>query len=261
MRKIHAIAVAVPLFLSCWLPATAQNSPRSPDRDARRLFQRFIEDAVVTPGGWVEGQFIYRNLPGSNDLYTLGPLIAFRAGNDVEAGIRFGYENFDAGQGPDGSGFSDIDLYGKYLFPGGDTRMALGALLKVPTADEEKRLGTGKPDLELFGAWRANLAGVTLTANAGVRFNGDPDAPLPSSDDSVLLGAGLILPVTPATSFLIEWSFETERVDNGESDSRLTPGFQMMFRGGRGGLRGALGLPLSDGAPDYELIFGMFFAY
>jgi hypothetical protein len=34
-----------------------------------------------------------------------------------------------------------------------------------------------------------------------------------------------------------------------------------MFHGGRGGFRGALAVPLSDGAPDYEALIGLFFTY
>lgn len=261
MRKSRAVLVVVPLVLACCVVASAQSSPPPTDRDTRRLFQRFAQDAVVVPGGWLEGQFSYRNLPDNSDLYNLDALIAFQVGSIVEAGIRVGYVNLDAPQPPDGAGLSDIDLYGKYVFPGGRNRLALGGLLKLPTADEDKHLGTGKRDLEAFGAWRGNFEGVTLTANAGIRFNGNPDDPALSSKDSALLGAGLILPLSPATTFLVEWSFETNRYAGFSNDSRLTPAFQMMFRDGKGGLRGGLALPLSDGAPDWQVIFGAFYTY
>jgi hypothetical protein len=261
MRGIRDVFAVISVVLACLGTAAAQGSPPTSDRDTRRLFQRFIEDAVVVPGGWVEGQFSYRNLPDDDDLYNLDALIAFYAGTNVEAGLRFGYVNFDASPGPDGSGLSDIDLYGKYVFPGGRNRLALGGLVKLPTADEDKGLGTGEPDLEAFGAWRGNFEGVTVAANAGIRLNGNPDSQTRSSKDSALVGAGLILPVTPASSIVIEWSFETKRFEGDSNDSRLTPGFQMMFRGGKGGLRAAVGLPLSDGAPDYQVIFGVYFTY
>jgi len=261
MSRLRMIVVGVSLLLSGWLPVAAQNTQTPSGRDTRRLFQRFAQDAVVIPGGWLEGQFDYSNLPNNNDLYNLDALIAFSAGKYIEAGLRFGFSSLDASQGPDGSGFGDIDLYGKYVFPGGINRLALGGLLKVPTADEEKNLGTGSPDLQAFGAWRANFEAVTVTANAGISFNGSTDSPLPPSEDSVLLGAGILLPLTPATTFVLEWSFETEQVKGGDNDSRLTPGIQSMFRGGKGGLRGAIGIPLSDGAPDWQLIFGAFYTY
>ncbi|HET6277548.1 MAG TPA: hypothetical protein VFG08_02075 [Candidatus Polarisedimenticolia bacterium] len=261
MRALRHVFVVLPVVLACLANAAAQSSAPPTDRDTRRLFQRFIEDAVVAPGGWVEGQFSYRNLPDDDDLYNLDALIAFHAGTNVEAGLRFGYVNLDAAPGPDGSGLSDVDLYGKYVFPGGRNRLALGGLLKLPTADEDEGLGTGKPDLEAFGAWRGNYEGVTVTANAGIRLNGNPDSQTQSSEDSALVGAGLILPVTPASSIVIEWSLETRRFEGDSNDSRLTPGFQKMFRGGTGGLRGAVAIPLSDAAPDYQVIFGVFFTY
>lgn len=257
----RAALVVVPLILTCWGAVLAQSAPAPTDRDTRRLIQRFAQDAVVVPGGWLEGQFDYRNLPDNSDRYDLDALIAFHAGSNVEAGMQFGYANLNAPQPPDGSGFSDIDIYGKYVFPGGRNRVALGGLLKIPTADENKGLGTGKRDLEAFGAWRGNFEGVTLTANLGVRFNGNPDNPALTSKDSALLGAAILLPLSPASTFLVEWSFETSRFEGYSNDSQLTPAFQMMFRGGKGGLRGGLAIPLSDGAPDWQAIFGAFYTY
>ena len=260
MRGQRAVLICGVLMLGA---AQAAAQPYyGTDRGSRRLIQRFIEDAVIIPGGWIEGQFYYQNLPGDRDRFYAGPLIAFRPANDIEAGLRFGFISLDNDQGPDGSGISDIDLYAKYRLPGGgESRVAVGALLKLPTADEEDFLGTGEIDVELFAAWRADLEAVTLTANAGFRFNGDTDPPLPATDDSVLLGAGILLPATENLTVVIEGSFESERLDGAENDARLTLGVQTLGRGGRGGFRGALALPFGDGAPDYELLFGAVFTY
>ena len=234
----------------------------SEDRDARRLLQRFVEDAAIIPGAWVEGLYVYQNQPGSNSSHFIGPLIAFRVVPNVEAGIRFGFLKQGSDTMPDGSGLSDIDLYAKYRLPGtGRGRAAIGALFKAPTGDEEKGLGTGKADIEIFGAWRADLEAVTLTANAGVRFNGNPDSPLEESEDSILLGAAILLPARSNLTFLIEATFESERTEGGESDARLTLGAQGFGLGRGSGLRGGLSIPLRDGAPDYELIFGAAFVY
>ena len=100
---------------------------------------------------------------------------------------------------------------------------------------------------------------MSLTANGGVRINGDP--PAGSGDDSVLFGGGILLPTSPNITFVIEGTFESERIEGADNDARLTVGFQSIWRSGRGGFRGAVGLPLSDSAPDYEILFGVFSSY
>jgi hypothetical protein len=241
---------------------TSPPAPSAPgNRDARRLFQRFAEDAAIVPGGWTEGQLIYTDLGDGDNNQLLAALIAFRVTDQVEAGLRLGYERQAADPGPDGSGLSDIDLYGKYRLHGGASRCALGGLLKVPTGHEEEGLGTGKTDVEGFAACRADLPAVSVTGNVGLRYNGNPDDPLPSSDASVLAGAGLLLPAGAKMTFVIEATYESQRLDGAGSDARLTLGWQGVARAPGFGFRGALALPLSDGAPDFQLFFGAVYLY
>lgn len=244
-------------------PIAAQTaaSPAPADRDARRLLQRFVEDAAIVPGGWVEGQFNYANLPDDNDRWSLGGLLAFKVTEQMEAGLRLGYLSVDADPQPEGSGLSDIDLYAKYRFHGGAGRCALGGLIKAPTADEQEGIGTGKVDVEGFYACRADLQSVTLAGNLGARYNGDPDPPLPPANASVLAGGALLLPVGAQITFLIEATYESERLDGAGSDARLTFGFQGVAESPGFGFRGGVGLPLSEGAPDYEVLFGAVYLY
>ncbi len=230
------------------------------DRNDRRLFQRFVEDAAVSPGGWVEVQYRYDNLPAGSQHF-LGPLVAFKIVNDVEGGLRFGWQDVNPDSGSNESGLSDVDLYAKYRFPGGRARTAMGALVKLPAADETKGLGTGAKDVELFGAWRADLEAVSITANAGLRFNGNPRAPLPQADNSFQLGGAILLPASPRLTFVIEATYETRRFAGAASDARLTLGVQSRGPKGHGGIRGAVAVPLSDGAPDYQVIAGAFLIY
>ena len=263
--RLRAAAILASLILAS-APVSAQTVSRGPssmgvDQSDRRLFQRFIEDAAVVPGGWVEGQLYYQNLPDDSDRQFIGPLIAFKISDEIEAGLRFGFLRVDDDSGPDGSGLSDIDLYAKYRFPAWRGRAALGALLKLASGDEEDGLGTGEEDLEFFAAWRGDLEAVTLTANVGVRFNGNPDPPVPRTEDSFLFGGAVILPASSRLSFVIEASYESERFKNAEPDARLTLGFQRLKGDPGGGFRAAFAIPLSDGAPDYELIGGAIFVY
>jgi hypothetical protein len=259
---IAVLILAAPGALAMAQPVAgaARPAPAS-DRSSRRLFQRFVEDAVVSSGGWIEGQYRYQNLSDGSTHYA-GPLIAFKMVNNVEAGLRFGFLDVRPEGGPNGSGLSDIDLFAKYRLKGaGRGRFALGTLVKVPVADETEGLGTGRSDLELFAAYRADLDAVSLVANAGFRHNGDPKAPLPSTEDSLLMGVGLLLPATSRLTFVIEGTYESERFKGAPNDARLTVGMQSMGEQRHGGFRGALAIPLSDGAPDYEVLAGAFFVY
>jgi hypothetical protein len=233
----------------------------SSDRDGRRLFQRFAEDAAVVPGGWMEGQYVYDNLPDGT-RHFLGPLVAFKLVENVEAGLRFGFLDVNPDSGGGGSGMSDIDLYAKFRLPtAGRQRVAFGALVKAPTADDRKALGTGATDVELFGAWRADLEGVSLVANVGARFNGDPSGPFPPAEDSVLVGGAIVMPATRRLSLVVEGTYESKRFKGADSDGRLTVGLQSYGPGHQGGFRGAVAFPLTDGAPDYQVILGAFFTY
>src|ERR1051325_5406626 len=149
-------------------PPLVQPRKMTGDRNDRRLLVRFVEDAAISTGGGVELQYRYDNLSDGN-RHFLGPNVAFKIVNDVEAGLRFGWEDVNPDSGSNGSGLSDVDLYAKYRFPGGRPRTAGGAL--------------------------------------------------------------------------------------------RTLGFQWRTRKGRGGLRGGVSFPLSDGAPDYQLLGGAFLTY
>jgi len=272
MRDHRFVIVALLVLLSpvAAVRALAQSPPpdaagpaprkRVAERSDRRLFQRFVEDAAVSSGGWVEMQYRFDN-SGNGSQHILGPVVAFKIVNDVEGGLRFGWQDVNPDPGPNESGLSDIDLFAKYRFSGGRARTAVGALLKLPKADENKGLGTGREDFELFGAWRADLDAVSIVANAAIRLNGNPDPPLPPTDNSILVGGALLLPASARLTFVIETTYESRRFEGASSDARLTLGAQARGQRGRGGLRGAIAVPLSDGAPDYQLIAGAFLTY
>jgi hypothetical protein len=232
------------------------------ERDAQRLFQRFAEDAAIIPGGWVEGRFSWEHFKGGADRYLLGGLFAFRVTEGAEVGLDFGYENVDLKE-PDlnGSGLSDIDVYGKYRLRGGTSPCAFGGLVKIPTADETKGLGTGKLDFEGFASCRADLEAVTLTGNLGARYNGSPDPPFPDSQASVLAGAGLIFPAGKRMSVVLEGTWESERLDGAKNDTRLTLGVQGVNTRPGWGLRGAVVLPLNNSELDYQGLFGAVYLY
>jgi hypothetical protein len=243
-------------------PPPSAKPGQQPQRDAQRLFQRFAEDAAIIPGGWVEGRFSWEHFEGGGDRFLLGGLLAFHVAEGAEVGLDFGYEDVDLKDFDlSGSGLSDINVYGKYRLNRGTSPCALGGLLKVPTADEKKGLGTGVLDAEAFAACRANLSAVTLTGNLGARYNGNPDPPFPDSRASVLAGAGLIVPAGKQMSFVLEGTWESERLDGAKNDARLTLGVQGNPQRPGWALRGALALPLNDSALHYQGLFGAVYLY
>jgi hypothetical protein len=268
LRRVPVFLAALAM-LCATAPVVAQEQPvsgaaprpASSGRDTRRLFQRFAEDAAIVPAGWVEGQFVYTNPAGDGTNEFLGGQFAFGVTDQVEAGLRLGWGHVDASDGPDGSGLSDIDIYGKYRFHGSASRCAVGALIKAATGDEDKGLGTGATDVEAFGACRADLQAVTVVGNAGLRYNGATDPPLPDAKNSMLLGGGLLMPVAPQVTLIIEATWESERLDGAGADARLTIGAQYGGPAPGLGFRGALAAPLSQGAPDFQVLFGAVYTY
>jgi len=260
---VSFLAAIVCLSAAAVSPLAAQvpDATVRADRDGRRLFQRFAEDSAIIPGGWIEGVFNYDNEADGAQRFFAGGQFAFRLGEQAEAGLRLGWAKQDSNDGPHGSGLDDIDLYGKFRFRGGGGRCAAGGLVKFATGDEAEGIGTGATDVEGFYACRGDFAAVTLAGNLGARYNGNPDPPLPEANASVLAGGAIIIPAGVRTSFVIEASWESERLDGAGSDARLTLGYSGAGPGDGFGLRGAIALPLADGAPDYEILFGAVWLY
>jgi hypothetical protein len=258
-RLAAPILALIALFTAA-PPAAAQGgaSPYAEDRGGRRLFQRFAEDAAIVPGGWVEGVFVYDNQPDNSQRFFAGGQFAFRLGDSAEAGLRLGFVDQQFDGADDGSGIADIDVYGKYRFGG---PCAVGGLIKIPTGDEGQGIGTGALDVEGFFACRADFAAVSLAGNAGIRSNGKSDPPLPDSQASLLLGGGLLIPTGTKTTFVIEATWESERLDGAGNDARLTFGYSGAGPGPGFGIRAAVALALTDAAPDYQVFFGAAWLY
>ncbi|HET8948542.1 MAG TPA: hypothetical protein VFQ07_16295 [Candidatus Polarisedimenticolia bacterium] len=236
--------------------------PSQPDRDSRRLFQRFAEDSAIIPGGWVEGQLSFEHIDSGSERAHLDGLFAFAVGKTNEAGLKLGFEWLNADSpDPDGSGIDDIDFYFKHRLLNGSSHCALGGLLKLGIADDGEGLGTGKSDLEGFAACRADTTAATFTGNIGARYNGQPDPPLPDSEVSILAGAGVIFPTGNEISVVIEATWESERLDGLGNDARLTIGLQGVATRPGFGFRGAVAFPLTDATPDYQVLLGAVYLY
>ena len=233
--------------------------PLPPDRRHLRLFERFIEDAVVTPA-WVEIQYRYENLEDV-DTHRIWPVFAFGVTPSVEAGLRFGYIDVESGSQPEGSGLSDMEVYLKGIVGEGFRQsFAIGGLLKIPTAEETEGLGTGEADFEFFAAWRWDYEAASLTAHGALRYNGAADTAAGDTENTFFAGGALLMPVSPRFCVVIEATFETAEVEGMGNASLLTMGLQAAGKKRRAGFRASVGVPLSDAASDLTATGGFFVA-
>lgn len=263
-RSLAALgALSVGLAFSTWAHAQQQTRPAV---DAEhRLFMRFAEDAAIVPSYWLEGQArLDLSLPaisedvrgaGEADLLTVGPIFAFNVAEDFEFGSRIGMAFRDADTGSSETGLTDLDIWGKIAIVTDPVNIALGILVKLPTADESKLLGTGETDIEFFAGLRKNFTSFTVAGNLGLRINQDPefdeDVVEVEGKESVLAGLAIIVPVGTSWALTGEWAFETERIEGFKNDSRLLGGAE--WRADESfAFRGSLAVGLADGSPDWS---------
>ena len=234
-------------------PATSSAGGRE-----HRLFLNFAEDATVVHRQWWEGQLEYSDGDPIDSILLRG-VVAFQPISNLEVGGRVGFGSTDTPSGfPDGSGATDLDLWGKYYFaaPSGTTEFAAGVLVTVPTGDDTAGLGFDAFALGGFGSMRYNAKRFSLTGKVGLRFNEDGSI-LGSSDidgeTSASFGAGVIWPWNADVGFIGEVNYEDGRFEGADADTRALAGLEWHLSDqARLRLAGTVGL--SDGAPDFQAL-------
>lgn len=254
-------AVAGILAPAAWGQSTGRTVTSSTDR----LFLNFIEDATVVNNQWWEGQV--ELVDGEVvDATLLRGIVAFRPWMDIEVGGRVGFGETDApGTIPDGTGATDLDAWAKYYFNNGDgnTEFAVGAIVTIPTGDDSEGLGNDAFAAGVFGAMRYRLGIGIATGKVGVRKNGDGrqfGSPEVDGEVSPSLGVGLIAPWTDRVSFVAEVNWEAKRFEGGDADTRVLGGINWRAAG-RGIVRAAVAVGLTDGAPDTQLNAGYAYTF
>lgn len=248
-------------------PTTTSTTVMATRPNADRLFLGFAEDATIIKRQWWEAQFEYADGSSGNpwDKTLIRGIVAISPMTNWEFGGRVGFGSTDAtGNIPDGSGATDLDVYGKYLFGGGgETEFAVGGMVTIPTGDDSVGLGTDAFSFKAFGAMRHHMKNAIFTANAGFRATGDghvgdpgPEGPGDLQGKSApSLGVGLLWPLGTNFTLVGEAGIETERFENTESDVRVLGGIDWR-PSNRGVVRGALAVGLDNGAPDFQFLAG-----
>jgi len=271
LRRIGRSPLAATGFVLALVLADAASAADAakPTSGDDRLFQMFAEDATVVPNQWWEGSLDFAGYEHV-DVTALMLTAAVKPVDRLELGGRVGFGSSSAdGDAPDGSGATDLDLWGKWYLgaAGGRTEFVLGGLATVPTGDETAGLGHDAFDFEGFGAMRYRLPEAILCAHAGFRMNGDGHVgePSPHGDTldgrtSFLFGAGVIFPVSDQVGLVGEANMESERWKDTDSDFRIL--FGVNWRPlNRGMIRAAISAGLTDAAPDGRLILGYAYTF
>jgi hypothetical protein len=264
MRSRATLAALAALTLAIAFPPVSHAQQTTSVDAEHRLFLRFAEDAAIVPSYWLEGQVrLELALPavaesvdgaGEADLLAVGPVFAFNVAEDFEFGARMGVAFRDPENGDGDSGMTDLDIWGKISVVSDPMAIALGILVKLPTADESKLMGTGETDIEFFAGARKDFSSFTVAGNLGVRINQDPefdeDVVEIAGKDSVLAGLAIIVPIGARWALTGEWALETERIDGFKNDSRLLGGVE--YRPDESfSFRGSAAAGLADGSPDW----------
>lgn len=256
MRSLRVLTILSLLVALPTLLVAADASGHAADR----LIAGFAEDAALVDQQWWEAQLATMDYDGF-DANTITGIAAFQPWEHVEIGGRVGFGSTDAsGGGPDGSGATDLDLFGKYLL-GGDnnTTFAVGGVLTVPTGDETAGLGSDSFGVNAFGSLRHQLEQMIVTAFAGIQFNGDGRRLGATSDrdgeTSPQLGVGVIIPFSDTVSGVGEFIFRDGRLDGDDAAASAHAGINWHLNR-HGMLRASVAVGLDDGAPDFTGLVG-----
>lgn len=166
--RIYFLSVILAMFMcTAGLQGTAAADPTSVNIKGLKGLWVGSSASTVGAGNLVfGGAFLY----GTNseafeyNTYAIPVTVTYGFTDSFEGGVAATVlTNVDPDNFSSESGFGDLNLSLKYAFQEeteGIPAMAFGGRLKVPTADEDKGLGTGKADFGIFGTVDKMIAGV-----------------------------------------------------------------------------------------------------
>jgi hypothetical protein len=274
---LAAIVALAPAVLGAD-PGAAPATPASPAASSGitdRLFLAFAQDAAIVQSQWWEGQLEFAD--GSSgipvDVLLGRGVVAFRPVKSLEVGGRVGFGQSSAsGTAPDGTGATDLDVYGKRVFSNAleNTDFTAGLLCTVPTGDDTAGLGFNAFSTQAFGGVRFRMENVVIGGHVGFRFNGD--GKFQGVDlhgkTSFELGGSALFPLANQVSFVGEIQYETARFESPFPGSSLGSDAAAQVLAGvnwtafpRGTFRAAIGGGLTDGSPDFRVILGYAFHF
>lgn len=231
--------------------------------DKVNLVQTFFQDATIAPSPYGEGFLQYSTYEGDASSIDLAVQGAFPVASKFQLGGGIGFRNFSVNNNSEG-GISDLVASGRYLVASGPTAVAVGGLVTLPIGSED--IGEGDLDFSFFGGLRHPLSsGLVITGSLALEFletktfkyNAQTNQIEEGSDynNGVLIAGGLIYPMKNSLSLVTELNIRTEG-----DYILLSGGLDYAMQSG-GSLRGALGIGLDDGAPNFVLRGGYYVGF
>lgn len=221
--------------------------------DNVNLVQTFFQDAVIAKSAYGEGFLQFSDYDGGFSSIDIAVQGGFPLAPKFQLSGGIGFRNVSNGKSQ--SGISDLAASGRYLVVSGPTAIAVGGLLTLPIGDED--IGEGSLDFSFFGSLRHPLpSGFVITGSLALEFleykniAGESD-----HNNGLLLAGGFIYPMKSGLSLVTELNIRTEG-----DYILLSGGLDYPMKSG-GRLRGALGLGLDDGAPNFALRGGYYFGF
>lgn len=215
---------------------------------------------------WWEGRLEYANGKNSDpNVLLMRGVVAFRPIKNLEVGGSFGFGTASASPpDPDGTGATDLDAYGKWVFKDAapDTDFTVGLLITIPTGDNTAGLGFDSFSSQVFGGVRRSLENVVLGGHIGLRLNGDGQ--FQNTDlqgkTSFEMAFSALFPLANQVSLVAEAQVETDRFENFDAATQILGGINWRAFG-RGMLRGAVSVGLTDGSPDFRVLAGYAYTF
>jgi len=230
-----------------------------------RLYINFIEDAMIVDEQWWEGWLQYDDADIIKRTILFGRA-AFQPWDRVEIGGSIGFGGTDSSMNlPDGTGATDLNLWGKYFWNLNNDRTELtaGAIATIPSGDDSAGLGFDAWALKGFAAARYRLKPAVVTGTVGLQFNSNGrtlDSPTLDGEIAFSLGVGVIAPWSETFSWVGELTWKSERFDGADNNTQLLGGINLRLSS-RSLLRPALAFGLQDGAPDLQVIVGYAYSF
>lgn len=262
---MFAVTLAAPSHAAETIPQQPQNVPPQP------------EWALETSPSYASGDFgtstttntlywpvtIRRYVPRGEVAFTI-PYIDQTAGPGVTAirGRPLRTDRSTAGPKRSDSGIGDLLLDGRYHFFDETTeafKLSGFGGLKLPTADEDKRLGTGEFDQTLgLESGKALDELWSVHANVYYTFIGDP--PDTDLNDQFLYDLGLGYKLTEKTLATVSYQESTALVDDEDNAREIVLGANHDLASDTKAY-GKTAFGLSDGSPDWALMGGLAYIF
>ncbi len=214
------------------------------------------EDAGTVEKGFYELELAldYSRDNNRDKNYIPSAQLAYGLTDRAEVALAGSYLFQDNHEGGREDGWGDVTAYLKYRIWGeGENYPAFSfkPQVKIPTADENKGLGSGKADYGLTAVFSKSFTGLNLHFNAGYTWIGEKGA----TDELTLTLAGeyeVIQGLLAVSEITYTNNFNSARKDDPAS---ILLGLQVPV--GKVQLDTGLSLGLNTAAPDYALTMGV----